>query len=286
MSNMLAAAMRGECERRRAVAVRSCLLRCAAAGSLLCLRRKSASIARKSVHSVCSSASPCRPVAGSRWSRVSRPSRCGSRRLGQRRPDHKPPDARLPSRVLLTRRERKQRTQAATMRSASTSAIAGRSPPNDGAAPDLAIAGCSAARWGWGSNGSGCLGIGHQNDLHTPTLCCPSGARKVTEVADQAVPSRAAASESASAVPAIVAPSPAGCVRFTRISCGGCHTLAIDGQTWAHSDAQQCTALLKDTRSQTRPLTPMPLWLLFLWLNACAQSSAWCGAGARTPGAS
>lgn len=162
-------------------------------------------------------------------------SRCGSRRLGQRRPDHKPGRSLgCESELLTTRAE----AAADNMRSAANDAIAGRSSTEDGAAPDPAIAGCSAARWGWGSNGSGCLGIGHQNDLHTPTLCCPSGARGAVEETDWAEPLRAASvsASAASAVPAIVAPSPSGCVRFTRISCGGCHTLAIDGQMQARSD--------------------------------------------------
>jgi hypothetical protein len=52
-------------------------------------------------------------------------------------------------------------------------------------------------RWGWGSNGSGALGCGHTEDLHAPTL----------------------------------APSLQERVHFGAISCGGCHTLAVDGQS-------------------------------------------------------
>lgn len=63
-------------------------------------------------------------------------------------------------------------------------------------------------RWVWGSNGSGCLGAGHCDDLYTPRL-----------VTDASLVSHA--------------------TRFTQISCGGCHTLAIDGPRRTRQQLQQ-----------------------------------------------
>ena len=66
----------------------------------------------------------------------------------------------------------------------------------------------ATVRWVWGSNGSGCLGIGHCQDLYQPT-----------PIHDQV--------EEQSQLPS----SQASSLRpFKAISCGGCHTLARDGQ--------------------------------------------------------
>jgi len=216
----------GDCERRRAVLCGlSAALCCGGFGVVAAAR----SLLREGVNS-CNRCCPLRLGVLSRRAEWVSPSHRGdpsSRHLSSQR-------GQAQASELTEHSERRQRKPAAHM-STATYAGAARSPSDDGAAPDLAVDACSAARWCWGSNGSGCLGVGHQNDLHTPTLCCPSSAREAAEEADRAEPSRAAASASAaaSAVPAIVASSPSGCVRFTRISCGGCHTLAIDGQMQA-----------------------------------------------------
>lgn len=80
---------------------------------------------------------------------------------------------------------------------------------------------CNGTRWVWGSNGSGCLGAGHRDDLHSPILI---------QTEDQRSDTKEESSTNLCALNSI-SHSLISSVRFTSISCGGCHSLAVDGES-------------------------------------------------------
>lgn len=122
--------------------------------------------------------------------------------------------------------------EAATSHSSSDSAAAATSPVTVTATSTASLA--FGRRFVWGSNGSGVLGLGHTDDLFTPTMAplvreqrrAAVGAATATDAAVTESDAVTAAAAPTSAIPTLLSTI----IRFTRMSCGGCHTLAVDGQ--------------------------------------------------------
>lgn len=135
-------------------------------------------------------------------------------------------------------------THSASTPAAATAVTAAASA--SASAPAAPAAPAFAHRWAWGSNGSGVLGLGHTEDLFTPTqapliraqisAAGTAGAGAAPDSADSATVQLPATPTSA------IPPALSIVVRFTRMSCGGCHTLAVDGEcSWSVGWAVRCS---------------------------------------------